>query len=151
MNDSNLSQKMINVLGIYFILGTITAFYFLIDAWPILYTVNNSEIWKSDITIFNFTFNFEGEVCLMIIVLLSGAIGSYVHSITSFASYVGNRKLVKSWVWWYLLRTFIGIGLAFIFYFSARAGLLSSNSTNSINRLNNQLATTHNKIHPGPD
>ena len=52
--------------------------------------------------------------------------GSYVHAATSFASYVGNRRLVLSWAWWYALRPFIGMTLALIFYFVVRGGLLST-------------------------
>jgi len=133
MNNNIISRTVTNILGSYFIIGTIISIYFLINSWPVLYTIDNSEIWKSSLTIFKFTYGFQGEICLMIVVLFSSAIGSFVHSITSFASYVGNRKLVKSWIWWYLLRTFIGIGLAFIFYFTARAGLLTSDSINNLN------------------
>ena len=66
------------------------------------------------------------DLLLMIIVLTSGALGSYIHSATSFADYVGNRKIAVSWVWWYILRTFIGLTLAMIFYFVLRGGLLTA-------------------------
>ena len=58
--------------------------------------------------------------------LCTGALGSYVHAATSFASYVGNRRLMLSWAWWYVLRPFIGMALALIFYFVVRGGLLST-------------------------
>src|SRR5262245_31444816 len=63
---------------------------------------------------------------LILIVLCAGALGSYVHAATSFASYVGNRRLVLSWMWWYVLRPLIGMALALIFYFVLRGGLLST-------------------------
>lgn len=63
---------------------------------------------------------------LLLIVLATGALGSCVHAATSFASYVGNRRLVLSWAWWYLLRPFIGGALALIFYFVLRGGLLAT-------------------------
>ena len=66
------------------------------------------------------------ELDLILLVVIVGALGSYVHAATSFASYVGNRRLARSWLWWYLLRPFIGSGLAVIFYFAVRAGLLQS-------------------------
>lgn len=56
---------------------------------------------------------------------IAGALGSYVHSATSFSDYVGNRKLVRSWAWWYTLRHFIGISLALVLYFVIRAGFFS--------------------------
>lgn len=43
---------------------------------------------------------------------------------TSFATYVGNKSLVDSWYWWYVLRPFIGMALALVFYFAIRGGLL---------------------------
>lgn len=68
------------------------------------------------------------EVRLLLIVLLAGALGSYIHAATSFADYVGNRKLSGNWVWWYLLRPFIGMTLALVFYFVVRGGFISPNA-----------------------
>lgn len=68
------------------------------------------------------------EVRLLLIVLLAGALGAYIHATTSFIDYVGNRKLSGNWVWWYLLRPFIGSALALIFYFVVRGGFISPNS-----------------------
>jgi hypothetical protein len=64
------------------------------------------------------------EVRLLFLVLLIGGLGSFVHAATSFATYVGNRSLTPSWVWWYVLRPFIGMGIAAIFYFVIRGGLV---------------------------
>jgi hypothetical protein len=69
------------------------------------------------------------EVWLLLLVMMSGALGSYVHSCTSFTDYAGNRALTRSWVWWYLLRTPIGIALAVVFYFLLRGGLLTTASS----------------------
>lgn len=69
------------------------------------------------------------ELELLLIVMVSGAVGSFVHAATSFASYVGNRKLGSSWLWWYVLRPFIGAGLAVIFYFVVRGGFLQAGSS----------------------
>jgi hypothetical protein len=66
------------------------------------------------------------EVRLILIVVVTGALGSLVHAATSFASYVGNRTLTQSWVWWYLLRPMIGSALAVLFYFVSRGGLVSA-------------------------
>lgn len=69
--------------------------------------------------------NHSVEVRLLLIALLAGALGSYIHAATSFADYVGNRKLSGNWVWWYLLRPFIGMTLALVFYFVVRGGFIS--------------------------
>jgi hypothetical protein len=66
------------------------------------------------------------EVRLLLLVLLAGAIGSYIHASSSFVDYLGNRTLISSWVWWYLLRPFIGMMLALLFYFVFRGGFITA-------------------------
>jgi IPT/TIG domain len=66
------------------------------------------------------------ETRLLLLVLLAGAIGSYVHAASSFVDYLGNRTFISSWVWWYLLRPFIGMMLALIFYFVFRGGFVTA-------------------------
>lgn len=56
--------------------------------------------------------------------VIAGALGSLVHATTSFVSYVGNRSFRSSWILWYYLRPLVGIGIALIFYFLLRGGLL---------------------------
>lgn len=65
------------------------------------------------------------EVRLLLLAMIAGALGSFIHAGTSFADYVGNRKLSGNWVWWYLLRPFIGMTLALVFYFVVRGGFIS--------------------------
>jgi hypothetical protein len=61
---------------------------------------------------------------LLLLVICAGALGSYVHTATSYSTYVGNRKFIASWTWWYLLRPFVGVSLSLIVYFSIRGGFL---------------------------
>jgi hypothetical protein len=70
--------------------------------------------------------NLDPETALLVLVVVASALGSYIHAATSFATYVGNQRLTMSWIWWYLLRIFIGIALAVLFYFAVRGGLLSA-------------------------
>lgn len=65
------------------------------------------------------------ETRYLLLVAVTGALGSYIHLATSFADYLGNRQLVKSWHWWYILRPFIGSALAVMVYFAARGGLIA--------------------------
>jgi hypothetical protein len=60
---------------------------------------------------------------LILLAILAGALGSYLHAAQSFAAYVGNQQAKRSWVWWYLLRAPIGSALGVLFYFVIRAGL----------------------------
>ncbi len=83
------------------------------------------------IEIGNWKRNIGDDGRLMLIVLCTGALGSYVHAATSFTSYVGNRRLVLSWAWWYMLRPFLGSALALVLYFVVRGGLLSTSTAAS--------------------
>ncbi len=70
-------------------------------------------------------FCLSPEESLLIIVLLSGALGSIVHALRSFYWYAGNRQLVWSWVAMYFLLPFIGATIALVFYFVIRGGFFS--------------------------
>ena len=71
------------------------------------------------------------ETRYLLIVIIAGALGSYIHLATSFADYVGNRQLFRSWMLWYVLRPFIGMALALLVYFTARAGLMTITSSDT--------------------
>jgi hypothetical protein len=58
--------------------------------------------------------------------MVAGALGSFVHVATSFGDFVGNEKLSGNWIWWYILRPFVAMALAAIFYFVVRGGFLSA-------------------------
>lgn len=61
-----------------------------------------------------------------LLVALGGVLGSFVHVGTSFVDFLGNQKMVYSWVPWYLMRPFIGAALAIIFYLLLRGGIVST-------------------------
>ena len=66
------------------------------------------------------------ETRLLLLVMLSGALGSLMHSLRSLYWYTGNRMMVWSWVAFYLLLPVTGAILAIIFYFVVRGGFFSS-------------------------
>ena len=66
------------------------------------------------------------EVQLFGIVVLAGAAGAAIHAITSFVTFVGNRLLIRSWLWWLYLRIPIGILLGILVYLAIRAGVFGS-------------------------
>jgi hypothetical protein len=74
---------------------------------------------------FRYSFQPTLDVRLILLVLFAGALGSFIHSATSFVDYVGNRAFIASWVWWYLLRPFIGAALALLIYFVIRGGFVT--------------------------
>jgi hypothetical protein len=64
------------------------------------------------------------EERLILLVIVAGALGSYIHAATSYVDYRGNREFKPSWLLWYVARPFIGICLALVIYFAVRGGLL---------------------------
>ncbi|WP_425244974.1 hypothetical protein [Streptomyces sp. NEAU-NA10] len=69
-----------------------------------------------------------GDTAMLLAVICCSGLGSFVHAATSFATYVGNRRLYSSWVWWYLLRASIGVTLALLVYLLLRGGLFAGSS-----------------------
>lgn len=71
------------------------------------------------------------EARLIVIVALTGALGTQIRTVRSFAWYVGNRKFTQSWLPFYFLTPVVGATLALVFYFVIRAGFFSADSTSS--------------------
>jgi hypothetical protein len=65
------------------------------------------------------------ELQLLLLSMLAGALGSFVHALKSFGDFVGNRTLTASWFWWYITRPYLGASLAVIFYAVLRGGLMA--------------------------
>jgi len=106
--------------GAYFIILSVLLLYVVIKIWL------TSDTAGSPIVLFGFIeLCVEGEVRLIVIAAVFGALGSLTHAMTSFATYVGNRRFMTSWTWWFILRPFIGMSLALIFYFVVRGGFFT--------------------------
>ncbi|WP_447750431.1 hypothetical protein [Pseudomonas nicosulfuronedens] len=65
---------------------------------------------------------------LLVMVMVAGALGSFVHVAKSFGDFVGNDRFMASWIWWYLLKPCIGMALALMLYLIVRALLLTVNA-----------------------
>lgn len=119
--------------GVFFVLGLLLA-AMLVELWPTiergtaegaaqLRETKVSLLWgilEVDVT---------PDTALILLVIVASALGSYVHVATSFADYVGNRRLAWNWIWWYVLRLTIGVALALVFYFAVRGGLFAADAT----------------------
>ena len=70
-------------------------------------------------------FRLAADVRLLLLVMIAGALGAYVHAAQSYTSYLGNQKYKKQWTWWYVLRIPVGSALALFLYFTTRGGLLT--------------------------
>jgi len=115
----DLDFRAILWFGFYFIILTILFIYVVIKIWP-------AGEMESKISLFGLKpFYLGDEVRFILIVALVGALGSLIHAMTSFATYVGNKQFAGSWSWWFILRPFIGMPLALIFYFVVRGGFFT--------------------------
>jgi len=112
-----------NLIGLYMVIMAVLLAYVIFALFPERMTTEKGEIvWNTALELFYFTDDVQPETRLLLLVMAMGAFGSYIHTGTSFVSYVGNRSFMQSWTWWYLLRPFIGMSLAIIFYFVIRGG-----------------------------
>jgi hypothetical protein len=89
--------------------------------------------WDPNVQLFNWKFEVSIELRLLWLVMLFAAIGSYIHVAKSFAEFVGDKKFERSWIWWYVLQTPVGIALALTFYVGIRGGILPATSSNDVN------------------
>jgi hypothetical protein len=118
-----LSGLACATFGCYLIVLLIVLVYALLKIWPEKPPVESATF------LGRWTFGITPERRYIAVVVIVGALGSFIHLATSFADFVGNRRLVRSWMWWYLLRPFIGIALALLFYFAFRGGLMTASSS----------------------
>jgi hypothetical protein len=118
-------------LGVAILTAGLVLAYLLYEIWPAVVHATGRPATRQRITLFDgrIVFKPSAESVLILLVILAGALGAYVHAATSFAKYVGNRRFARSWYWWYLGRLPIGSALALIVYFALRGGLVGGDAT----------------------
>jgi hypothetical protein len=99
----------------------------LVAIWPA--SLDATAPATEEVRFFFQTLAISNEVRLILIVIMTGALGSLVHGFRSLFWYVGNRAYAKSWTLMYLLLPFVGSTLSLVFYFVLRGGLFSSQAT----------------------
>jgi hypothetical protein len=120
------------LLGVYMIIASGLLVYCLLVLWSPTKVADTGTVTA---VLFWHKFTFSADVQLIVIVVIAAALGSNVHNAMSFIDFTGNRKLFRSWVWWYILRVFVGVSLALIFYFVIRGGFLAAgNGATDINQ-----------------
>jgi hypothetical protein len=116
-----------------FPLGSV-ALYLILTVWPYPAPsqglreapIPDSDSYLIPITLFGLHFLVSGESRLLMLV----AIGSYLRSVISFASYAATGRMPKStWLWWCILQTYIGMFLALLFYFIMRGTTMPLQAT----------------------
>jgi hypothetical protein len=116
-------------LAIYYVLLPIVLIFLLFKVfpsypWPTVSKESNDLVNNIPIYFFGKAVATSLEDRLLLLVIVAGALGSYIHSATSYSDFVGNRQFSPSWTLWYALRPLIGVSLALILYFVTRGGLL---------------------------
>lgn len=66
----------------------------------------------------------DRELDYLLLVLIAGSLGSFLHIAQSYSDFVGNRTIKSNWAWWYSMQPFIGAILALVYYATLRGGLL---------------------------
>lgn len=102
--------------------------YGLLSFWPPSPGAGDTRVDLTQVTWLWSTSSFTvpPDVRVLLVVLAAGGLGSFVHTATSFADFVGNERLTASWTWWYAMKPFIGMALALVFYVAFRGGFLSA-------------------------
>lgn len=125
-----VNKLTIRILGISLVLSALLVVYFLYKLWPIDTAAEGGPIWEQTTNLLWFeNIQLSDEQRIIALVILSGLLGSFIHTANSFSAYVGARQFERSWIWWYLLRPFVGMSIALIFYLVFRGGLFSGNTT----------------------
>ena len=124
-NDHFIKRSTIYFLGFMHVVFALIIGYMIFQLWPIEVKGSTSQEWSESVSLFGKSSTINGEKRILLLVLLCGAIGSFIHSATSFSNFVGANKLEKSWAWWYVLRPFVGMSIALIFYLVFRGGLFT--------------------------
>ena len=88
----------INLLGLYMIVVASALAYMLTALWPSASGIDKKE-WAPTIQLLGRSYTMANETRLTLIVMTTGALGSFVHAATSFGTYVGNQRLYLSWLW----------------------------------------------------
>jgi hypothetical protein len=125
--DPELGRVPRVLLGLLFLALGVALLYLLVTLWPAVTAAGAGD--DGSVTWFWRKLSLTAETTLLLLVILVSALGSYIHATVSFSDFAGNRQLVPSWVWWYLLRVFVGSSLAVLFYFAIRGGFFSSATT----------------------
>jgi hypothetical protein len=113
------------ILVVYLLSLSFLLLYSITRLWPVSPTSGDASL----IRLFAWTFSVSNEVRLLLLVMLTGALGSLVHALRSVYWYIGNRALVRSWLPMYIMLPFTGTTLALLFYLVIRGGFFAPGAT----------------------
>jgi hypothetical protein len=124
IGGSPVGPRGIALVAFVILAAVVFAVYCLIAVWP---TSTASKATPSHVA--GLVLMLDREQRLFVVVAITGALGGLIHSVRSLYAYVGDRKLLRSWLLMYLSLPFIGGGLAVVFYVILRGGLVTGTAS----------------------
>ena len=118
-----------SLIAAYLILISIILLVAIVQSWPSLGAPGRQVNPMLRTKFLFWTFTISQEACLLLIVILAGALGGLVRSLRSLVWYAGNKELRKSWILQYILSPFVGSTLATVTYLVIRGGFVSAGSS----------------------
>jgi hypothetical protein len=106
------------ILGFFLLIIPVILVFFIIDFWPVK---NPATGWS--ITTMILELNLSYHLRMLLLVLLAGGLGSYIHVATSFSYHIAKRDFEPHWYWWYWMRIPIGATLALVTIMIIEGGL----------------------------
>lgn len=118
-----MAKSTMVILLVYHIVLGLLSIYMILSVWPdaVPITQNRTIHLVLDLLVLN----LNAELTLLFVVVFSGIIGAFVHSIASIAVHRSLKDLGNEWTVWYATRPYVGAGLALSLYFLLRAGFFS--------------------------
>lgn len=131
MPDKNIPPTLMGrtgtiTIGIILVVLAFILGYLLFAFWNQPPADASGKIPDITVDLFGFSVVISAELRIVLLVMIVGLIGSYIHTTISFVNFTGNRELTQSWLWYYTTRPFVAPFLALIFYFLLRGGMLSA-------------------------
>ena len=121
-------------VGVYLVLLGAFLGSLLVGLWPAFEEIRSGPADESlSMNLLGGSFSLSPEIALLLLAIAFGALGAYIHALNSFADYVGNRRFERSWIWWYILRPFVGASLALVFYVAIRGGFFTQEAAADVN------------------
>jgi hypothetical protein len=136
--DSRVGRRPVGwgwvvLLDLVFVGMAVLLIYVTIALWPPTLVPAPATATPTEPTtkpiLFGTEFPMTREQNLLLLVAVLGGLGAMAHVLRSFFKYVGERKLIWSWVSQYFLTPFLGALLATISYILLRAGLIGGAGT----------------------
>jgi hypothetical protein len=124
---NNIKKNLVAfIVSVYTVIVLSFGTYSLASVWPSTSTELASN---ATITVTlrgtGVSFSLGPETLVIVVMIIAGAMGACVFSLFAIAHHLGAKDFAVEWQAWYFLRPFTGSGLAMIFYFLVRGGVLT--------------------------